>query len=47
VAQVKQNFNDGYGRNVSQHSESLQKLLLGLYLFKRYAFVPKGSILVP
>ncbi len=25
----------------------VQKLSLGRYLFKRYMFVPKGSILVP
>jgi len=30
------------------HSEKkVQKLSLGLYLFKRYTFVPKGCILVP
>jgi len=31
------------------HSQKkkVQKLSLGLYLFKRYAFVPKGCILVP
>ncbi len=28
-------------------SEITQKLSLGRYLFKRYMFVPKGSILVP
>jgi len=33
-----------------QHTLSdkkVQKLSLGLYLFKRYTFVPKGCILVP
>jgi len=27
--------------------KKVQKLTLGLYLFKRYTFVPKGCILVP
>jgi len=27
--------------------KKVQKLSLGLYLFKRYTFVPKGCILVP
>jgi len=27
--------------------KKVQKLSLGLYLFKRYTFVPKGCVLVP
>jgi len=31
----------------SQIKKKVKKLSLGLYLFKRYTFVPKGCILVP
>jgi len=36
-------------REIHTHTQKkkVQKLSLGLYLFKRYTFVPKGYILVP
>jgi len=33
--------------NDTLSEKKVQKLSLGLYLFKRYTFVPKGCILVP
>jgi len=34
-------------RRSHSQEKKVQKLSLGLYLFKRYAFVSKGCILVP
>jgi len=32
---------------IHSQKKKVQKLSLGLYLFTRYTFVPKGCILVP